>query len=134
MCLWELLWHVWSRDAQKARYLTFLVCTPLVFSLATYMLLGRVVTRVRALISFVVLIFVVAFVSGRFQAPLAINDEAMSSIQLSDNRIFEGRIILSLSRYLILQRDDMGITIVPQANVSRVTIGPKREDPFRSTY
>jgi hypothetical protein len=53
----------------------------------------------------------------------------VTSIQLSDNRIFEGRVVLAVSRYIILLRDGGGLTILPQTGISRVMVSLPRKSP-----
>jgi hypothetical protein len=86
--------------------------------------------RNRYLIPVLVLFFwcFYAFVAGWYSYTIAIRNAAVTSIQLSDNRIFEGRLVLTVSRYIILLRDGGGITILPQTGISRVMVNRPRKN------
>jgi hypothetical protein len=68
-----------------------------------------------------------AFSAGSDFSRYYIRKAPVTSIQLSDNRIFEGRILRAVSRYIILLRDGNILTILPQTGISRVMVYLPRE-------
>jgi hypothetical protein len=69
-----------------------------------------------------------AYIFGRLSYHFYIPNVSVTSIQLSDNRIFEGRIVLAVSRYIILLRDGGILSILPQTGISRVMVHLPRKD------
>jgi hypothetical protein len=67
-----------------------------------------------------------AYSTGRNQVPTLVRKSQISTVQVSESHhIFDGKIILLLSRYLILLRDEGGLTILPQSSIVSVLTFPK---------